>query len=110
MTGVVEHALDEYRDHVRQWTAQHLSLRSQDSGRHALGDLAHDDVEAAKRIQHKIFNAGFIGITLPTEYGGAGLTAAHERIWYEESSKYAVPIPRGVATLVTLGIILPTVL
>ncbi|MDY7099824.1 MAG: acyl-CoA dehydrogenase family protein [Actinomycetota bacterium] len=32
--------------------------------------------------------AGLAGITYPTEYGGAGLTAAHDKIWREERSAF----------------------
>ena len=32
--------------------------------------------------------AGLAGITYPSEYGGAGLTAAHDKIWREERSAF----------------------
>ena len=57
-----------------------------------------------------MYEAGYVGITVPTAYGGQGLTPEHERIWLEESNRYVLPIPRGVSTLVTLGIVLPTVM
>jgi alkylation response protein AidB-like acyl-CoA dehydrogenase len=67
-------------------------------------------IAEGRALQRKVFEAGYLGITLPVEYGGQGLTAEHERIWYEESAAYAVPVAAGVATMVTLGIVLPTVL
>ena len=33
--------------------------------------------------------AGLAGITYPSQFGGAGLTAAHDKIWREEKAAYA---------------------
>ena len=41
-----------------------------------------------KVFQQAAAAAGLAGITYPAEYGGAGLTKAHERIWREEYGKY----------------------
>ena len=41
-----------------------------------------------KAFQGLLADAGLAGITYPKEYGGAGLTKAHEAIWREEYSKY----------------------
>ncbi len=57
-----------------------------------------------------MYEAGYLGIAIATEYGGQGLTQAHQQIWNEESSDYAVPAPGGIATGVTIGIIVPTLL
>lgn len=42
----------------------------------------------AKDFQGKLAAAGLAGMIYPQEYGGAGLTRAHERIWREEYAKY----------------------
>jgi len=39
---------------------------------------------AAKKFQKAVADAGLAGLTYPTEFGGQGLTKAHERIWREE--------------------------
>ncbi len=41
-------------------------------------------------LQRTAFDAGFAGITMPEEYGGQGLTPAHERVFREEAAGYAV--------------------
>jgi alkylation response protein AidB-like acyl-CoA dehydrogenase len=41
-----------------------------------------------KEFQQKLAAAGLAGITYPAEYGGAGLTKAHDRIWREEYGRY----------------------
>jgi alkylation response protein AidB-like acyl-CoA dehydrogenase len=54
--------------------------------------------------------AGYVGITLPAEYGGQSLSKGHQQAWSEESAGYALPAPGGVAGGVTLSVILPTLL
>jgi alkylation response protein AidB-like acyl-CoA dehydrogenase len=44
------------------------------------------------------------------QLAGKGLSTDHQKAWNEESSGYAVPAPGGVASHVTLGVILPTLL
>ncbi|MFV2038756.1 MAG: acyl-CoA dehydrogenase family protein [Acidimicrobiales bacterium] len=41
-----------------------------------------------RAFQAELAEAGLAGLTYPVEYGGAGLTKAHERIWREEYSHY----------------------
>ena len=45
-------------------------------------------LRAAQRFQKALATAGLAGLTYPAEYGGAGLTKAHERLWREEYSGY----------------------
>ncbi len=45
-------------------------------------------VSQSRAFQKKLADAGLAGITLPKEYGGQGLTKAHERIWREEYANY----------------------
>jgi alkylation response protein AidB-like acyl-CoA dehydrogenase len=54
--------------------------------------------------------AGYLGITLPVEYGGQGLTSQHQRAFNEAASGYALPMPGAIASGVTQGIVLPTLL
>ena len=45
-------------------------------------------VRAAQRFQKALAAAGLAGLSYPAEYGGAGLTKAHERVWREEYGRY----------------------
>jgi alkylation response protein AidB-like acyl-CoA dehydrogenase len=45
------------------------------------------EILANKAFQAKLAEAGLAGIMYPREYGGAGLTKAHDRIWREEYGK-----------------------
>jgi alkylation response protein AidB-like acyl-CoA dehydrogenase len=48
----------------------------------------HKTMAQNKAFQGLLADAGLAGLTYPKEYGGAGLTKAHETIWREEYSKY----------------------
>ena len=43
-----------------------------------------------------LFDAGFAGIVVPKEYGGAGLTPAHAKVFSEEISGFDYPSMLGV--------------
>lgn len=45
-------------------------------------------LDGAKRFQKALADAGLAGLVYDREYGGAGLTRAHDRIWREEYGKY----------------------
>ena len=70
-------------------------------------DMELGNVEANKRFQAKLFDAGLAGITWPTEYGGAGLTNEHQRVFNEVAAEYELPV--GVYTI-GLGMVIPTIL
>ena len=56
----------------------------------------------ARALQRRLFDGGYAGISFPAEYGGRGLTAAHERAFREEAADYVTP-DLGVAGGVTFG-------
>jgi alkylation response protein AidB-like acyl-CoA dehydrogenase len=60
----------------------------------ALAAVAHD-----RKVQRALFDAGLAGITIPREYGGQGLTAAHQRALNEELSGYEWPSRFQVPTM-----------
>ena len=62
----------------------------------------------AKEWQAKRFDNGFTWITGPAEYGGAGLTNAHERAYNAVEREYKTP-PLG-AFQIGLGMVAPTIL
>ena len=91
-------SVDEFRARARAWLAEHA-----------------DDLVAAQRDERMLFretriavyDAGFGGITWPVEYGGLGLTAAHQEAFSEEAARYPNLM---VGDLVTVGICAPTLL
>jgi alkylation response protein AidB-like acyl-CoA dehydrogenase len=46
------------------------------------------DIAATKEFQDALADAGLAGLAYPQEYGGAGLTLDHERIWREVAQEY----------------------
>ena len=46
------------------------------------------ELEANKAFQQALAASGLAGLTYPAQYGGGGLTKAHDRIWREEYSRY----------------------
>ena len=69
--------------------------------------------EQAFLAHHQAWNrertaAGFGAITWPVEYGGAGLTQAHEQAYIEVESQFDVPNDHEVVT-VTSKLIAPTI-
>ena len=71
-------------------------------------DTERADVAKACAWRQKKFDAGFGWITGPAQYGGGGLTAAHERVYQRLESQYEVP-NQGAFTI-GLGMVAPTIL
>ena len=51
-----------------------------------LAEVARD-----REVQRMLFDAGLAGVCVPTEYGGQGLTVAHQRVLNEELRGYEYP-------------------
>ncbi len=66
------------------------------------------ELDAGKAWRAKLFDAGYAWISGPEEYGGQGLSAAHERAYREVESEYRTPsqAPFGIG----LGMVAPTIL
>ncbi len=45
-------------------------------------------IAVTKEFQQALAEAGLAGIVYPTEYGGAGLTKTHDRVWREVYAQY----------------------
>jgi alkylation response protein AidB-like acyl-CoA dehydrogenase len=86
-------SLDSFRERARAFARTSLPGR---------GDTRRPmSMAEAKALQAEIFDAGFAGIAVPQEYGGAGLTLAHQKVWAEEVEGYVVP----TALYVSIGML-----
>ncbi|MEO5899620.1 MAG: acyl-CoA dehydrogenase family protein [Ilumatobacteraceae bacterium] len=94
--------IDQFREEARAWIAANLAPRRPKAEREATGDKTDEDIVTARALQRRLFDAGYAGLTFPAEYGGRGLTAAHERAFREEAADYVTP-DLGVAGGVTFG-------
>lgn len=107
----VDTDLEAFRSSARQWLADHMPRQA---GRRLLGSDPYggslsDDakVERARFLQRTLFEGGFAGLVFPVEYGGRGLTPAHQRVFAEECAGYELPLWLNMSTL---AIIAPTLL
>ena len=110
MTAPAPTDLDLYRREMRAWLERNLPKREPGAMLRAAHEVSPEQVTAGRALQKTVYQAGYLGISVPVEYGGYGLTNKHEMIWAEESAAYAVPAPGGIASGVTFKIVLPTLL
>ena len=94
-SGTVED-LDGFRQRAGAWIRSNLQpLDHAALAAAAAGEL--DEEEELAAIQHErhlmrmMFDAGFAGITISPEYGGQGLSPAHQRVFNEELSGFEHP-------------------
>src|SRR3954451_21492583 len=105
--------IDQFRQEARAWIQANLEPRptkvKTGRGRGLSDTKTGDEIAEARALQRRLYDGGYAGITFPTEYGGRGLTAAHERAFREEAAGYVTP-DLGVAGNVTIGPIARSIL
>jgi alkylation response protein AidB-like acyl-CoA dehydrogenase len=62
-----------------------------------------EEGDLSRELQRRLFDAGYAGIAFPEEYGGRGLTAAHQKAFADEASGYEMPLRFDIPTLTILG-------
>jgi alkylation response protein AidB-like acyl-CoA dehydrogenase len=83
--------VEEFRERACAWLAENVPKRSGDATLPPRGAGGPGGRLGGERsLQRKAFEAGFVGITLPKEYGGQGLTPAHEQAFREEAAHYVI--------------------
>jgi alkylation response protein AidB-like acyl-CoA dehydrogenase len=93
----------DFRARARAWLADHMPPECDGWGQRI--QPGRWDVE--RTLQRKLWEGGFAGICFPAEYGGLGLSRAHQRAFTEESFPYDMPYGFNVPTL---GILAATLL
>jgi alkylation response protein AidB-like acyl-CoA dehydrogenase len=85
--------LDTFRARVRTFIEKHLDQRTRSISLRG----GHTDeeqlaiVQRDREMQRSLFDAGLAGICFPREYGGQGLTPAHQGVLNEELVRYDYP-------------------
>jgi alkylation response protein AidB-like acyl-CoA dehydrogenase len=107
--------LAEFRTQAIAWLDANATRRTRDvnefkrrmtaTSQSQESELAH--VTACKAWQRKLYDAGFAGIDVPTEYGGRGRTPMEARAFQQEMARYE--IDTGVFS-VGLAMVVPTLL
>src|SRR5258708_1189363 len=103
-------SVESFRERARVWIAGNLTpvsdtpdSKSEEGG----GDGDETAWLHARRLQAKLYEGGFAGICYPREYGGLGLTPAHQRAFNEEGAGYETPALLNTPTFTICG---PTIL
>jgi len=89
--------VESFRLRARKWLKDNMPRVPERQGPPASGD---DDEEwlRARELQKMLYAGGFAGICFPKEYGGLGLTPAHQRAFTEESQGYEMPLLLNIPT------------
>jgi alkylation response protein AidB-like acyl-CoA dehydrogenase len=85
--------LDSFRQRLRAWLKDNMPK----AGPLKKPDMVSDEGELAqvnesRELQGRLFEGGFAGLVFPKEYGGAGLTPAHQEVFNEEIVGYKYPM------------------
>jgi alkylation response protein AidB-like acyl-CoA dehydrogenase len=75
----------EFRTKLRSWLQENVP-----KGKRPCEGTALRDYNLA--WQRKQFDGGWAGISWPKEYGGLGLSADQQIIWYEECARAGAPV------------------
>jgi alkylation response protein AidB-like acyl-CoA dehydrogenase len=98
VSGDIE-SVEDFRLRARHWMSENLGpIQPEDQNQNCESDQAElVAVARDRRLQRKLFDGGFAGLCFPRDYGGQGLTPAHQRAFNEElrgrefPSRFAVP-------------------
>jgi alkylation response protein AidB-like acyl-CoA dehydrogenase len=96
MTGAEIEDIESFRRRARAFVRSNLRPLDRDglaaglSGQLSEGDEL-DAIRREREVQRMLFDAGLAGVTVPEEYGGQGLTPAHQRVLNEELVGYEYP-------------------
>ncbi|MBB5915578.1 alkylation response protein AidB-like acyl-CoA dehydrogenase [Nocardia transvalensis] len=85
----------EFRARAREWLRENLPPASPPDG----DAYSEESWDRARQLQRILYDGGFAGICFPVEYGGRGLTPAHQQAFTEESNPYEMPLLLNVPTL-----------
>ncbi|MCY4069358.1 MAG: acyl-CoA dehydrogenase family protein [Acidimicrobiaceae bacterium] len=94
---------EAFRSRCRAFLDEHATGNSLDGESDQRGELR---LRAARKFQKALADTGLAGLTYPVEYGGAGLTKTHERIWRDTYSEYP---DMTFELLISQGMCLPMV-
>jgi alkylation response protein AidB-like acyl-CoA dehydrogenase len=96
---------ETFRQTVRAWLKENLPREWKDLGRSDIPRV--ETYELLRTWQRKLYDAGFIGLTWPKEYGGHGLTFMEELILQEEIALAKAP---PILNILGVGMAGPTII
>jgi len=93
---------EAFRAEVRAWLAAHLPPGL--AGRTFSGSRPDGEhLEAHRRWQRQLHEAGYVGMDWPVEFGGRGASLLEQVIFYEELARAQAPPPLNRGGLSMLG-------
>ncbi|HEY6790704.1 MAG TPA: acyl-CoA dehydrogenase family protein [Trebonia sp.] len=101
--------VESFRLRAREWIRANVSLATAEDTVGLRAVPAEVELAAVARdraLQRKLHDAGLNGLIFPREYGGQGLTAAHQRALNEELAGYKWPSRFQVPTISPCGAVL----
>ena len=92
-----------FRSEVRTWFGEHLpeELRGHPGG------ASRYDGEGIRAWSRRLYDAGWVGLSWPEEYGGRGLAPGFQAIYLEEEARAEAPPHLGV---IGMGMAGPTII
>jgi alkylation response protein AidB-like acyl-CoA dehydrogenase len=97
-TGIED--VESFRLRARAWLAENMPRLTLDEDGSVEAAFARGDAiwPRARELQRKLYDGGFAGICFPKEYGGLGLTPAHQRAFNSECAGYEMPLVLNTPT------------
>jgi alkylation response protein AidB-like acyl-CoA dehydrogenase len=91
--------VESFRLRARAWLAENMPRLPEAT--EEVAPEGDDDAAwvRARELQRMLWDGGFAGICYPRQYGGLGLTEAHQHAFTEESLPYEMPLLLNVPTL-----------
>ena len=83
--------IEQFRSEARAWLAANMEARPRSSRQGSSDSRTPEGIATSRILQRRLFDGGWAGISYPKEYGGGGLTAAHERAFRQEALGYVMP-------------------
>jgi len=103
-TGIVED-VESFRVRARGWLAENMPrlVPGLNDSLEAMMLRGDDIWPRARELQRMLYDGGFAGICFPKEYGGLGLTRAHQQAFNEECAGYEMPLVLNTPTFSICG-------
>ncbi|MFZ2173459.1 MAG: acyl-CoA dehydrogenase family protein [Rhodococcus sp. (in: high G+C Gram-positive bacteria)] len=111
MTTPDVESLDTFRTRARTWIRANLGASDPTANVGIFRNEGSDEEELAevkreRELQRMLFDAGLAGISFPREYGGQGLTRAHQQVLDEELTGFEYPARLQSPTFVPCAAVL----
>ena len=97
--------VESFRIRARAWLADNMPrlIPGENDNLEALMQRGDGIWPRARELQRLLYDGGFAGICFPREYGGLGLTPAHQRAFNEECAGYEMPLALNTPTFSICG-------